>query len=154
MVRVTDRVAHFWGKCKENSKGCLIYQALPEKDGYVRIAHSLAGERRAHRIAWTLTNGKIPKNIGVLHRCDMPLCCNPEHLFLGTPNDNSEDMVKKGRSLRGSEDPAAKLTAKQVSYIKDFVEQGLTYQSIADMFGISKGHVSNIIAKRAWKYHE
>lgn len=50
-----------------------------------------------HRIAWEIYKGEIPKGLFVLHRCDNPPCCNPEHLFLGTPQDNSRDMTAKGR---------------------------------------------------------
>jgi hypothetical protein len=53
--------------------------------------------RGAHRVAWTLTYGPIPKNLCVLHHCDNKPCCNPAHLFLGTKVDNARDMIVKGR---------------------------------------------------------
>jgi len=51
----------------------------------------------AHRVAWTVTNGLIPKKMNVLHHCDVPSCCNPAHLFLGSQKDNVQDMMSKGR---------------------------------------------------------
>lgn len=51
-----------------------------------------------HRAAWIVTNGPIPDDAHVLHRCDNPPCCNPAHLFLGTPLSNVADMIEKGRA--------------------------------------------------------
>jgi hypothetical protein len=51
----------------------------------------------AHRLAWQLFKGEIPKGKSVLHRCDTPLCVNPGHLFTGTQNDNVQDCINKGR---------------------------------------------------------
>lgn len=52
----------------------------------------------AHRLAWVLAFGEIPEALYVLHKCDNPPCVNPEHLFLGTINDNNQDRTKKGRT--------------------------------------------------------
>lgn len=52
----------------------------------------------AHRVAWEVAHGPIPDGLHVLHTCDNPPCCNPGHLRLGTPQDNVDDMMRKGRS--------------------------------------------------------
>lgn len=58
-------------------------------------------ETRAHREAWHLTNGSIPRGMNVLHKCDNRPCCNPLHLYLGTAKRNSQDMVARGRQRGG-----------------------------------------------------
>jgi hypothetical protein len=55
----------------------------------------------AHRVAWKLAGRDLPDDMCVLHSCDRPLCCSPEHLFLGTKGDNNADRARKGRSARG-----------------------------------------------------
>lgn len=53
---------------------------------------------KAHRVSWEMRYGKIENNLCVLHRCDVPSCVNPSHLFLGTITDNNKDMIVKGRN--------------------------------------------------------
>lgn len=64
--------------------GCWIWMGSSFNSGYGCI--KLNGKTRsAHRLAWELYNGPIPKKLFVLHKCDVPLCCRPDHLYLGTP---------------------------------------------------------------------
>lgn len=95
----------FWSKVKkERAKGCWNWTAGQIGDGYGEF-HAF-GERRAHRVSWVLHFEEIPPGLSVLHKCDNPLCIRPDHLFLGTQQDNMTDMVNKGRQATGDKSGA------------------------------------------------
>lgn len=75
---------------------CILFQGYinPSGYGYKWYQGKLW---YAHRLAWYLANGEIPKGMYVCHTCDVKACIRPDHLFLGTPSDNQQDAVKKGR---------------------------------------------------------
>lgn len=105
------------------------------------------------RLAYFISTGVQPGNLRVCHTCDNPGCCNPKHLFLGTSKDNSQDMVKKGRSRRGSSHGGPILTEGDVSKIRELHANGeLTQQQIADRFSVTNGSVSRIILCKTWRH--
>jgi hypothetical protein len=79
---------------------CLLWTGYVQPNGYAKTSYQGRPEW-AHRAAWQKANGPIPEGMWVLHRCDVPLCINPDHLFLGTHRDNMADMRAKGRSAKG-----------------------------------------------------
>lgn len=96
----------------------------------------------AHRVAWEEIRGPIPEGMCVCHKCDNPRCFNVSHLFLGTKQDNMDDMFAKGRSCRGRK-PSAKLSESKVREIRAL--RGLESQTkIAKRYGIASGTVSLI----------
>jgi len=97
-------------KCRDNYRieegsGCWIWEGSLCGDGYGK-SHFLGKVYRANILSYLLRVGEIPQGMFVCHHCDRPGCINPEHLFLGTPKDNSQDMVKKGRSCKGDRHPS------------------------------------------------
>lgn len=97
-----------------------------------------------------LTNAPIPPGMKVLHECDVRHCCNPEHLFLGSSQDNSDDMVAKGRSTLGERNPGSKLIEDDVRAIRRKASRGATQQELADSYGVGRTSVGNIIHRRKW----
>ena len=114
--------------------GCLIYLGYSDKFGYGKINVTGSTNERTHRVAWMLKRGKIPEGMCVLHKCDVPSCCNVEHLFLGTRTDNAIDKAKKGRGLK-------KLKINDFKKIKQSTE---SQTNICNLFGISQSMVSMI----------
>lgn len=91
--------------------GCHIYAGNHRKKGY-GVIHSTHRKYATHRVAWIIANGAIPDGMCVMHKCDTPSCCNPEHLRLGSNQDNIDDAVAKGRRF-------TKLTPSQVIEIRE-----------------------------------
>ena len=114
----------------------------------------------AHRLAYELSKGEIPIGLHVCHACDNRPCCNPSHLWLGTPADNMQDAVSKGRTARGDavvtsrgeEHRWAKLTDQDVLEIRRLCLVRGGGVRAARMFGITETHVSRIKKRRKWDH--
>lgn len=131
---------------------CKLWTGARSGDGYGTV--TIKGKQlAAHRVAWEEANGSIQSGLWVLHRCDNPLCVNPEHLFLGTAKDNTQDCIRKGRrnTRRGSMLPQAKLDEETVRQIRALA--GTKRQSkIAREFGVSDATVSLIVRGKLWQH--
>jgi hypothetical protein len=108
----------------------------------------------AHRASWMLHRGPIPDGMNVLHRCDIPSCVNPDHLFLGSHKENFKDMMRKGRARGaplGSEfTPMAKLTRVSVSEIRALRKSGAKLREIAGKYGVSLATISLVCSGKTW----
>jgi hypothetical protein len=138
---------------------CWIWTGTVNSRGYGECANpatpsGLNPRGRVHRVAaWLWLDFDLASQLHILHRCDHPLCFNPEHLFVGTASDNMRDMAAKGRHRgpRGETHHKAKLTADQVREVRRLRSEGLTYQRIGDAFGVTKQQVGNIVGGSQWK---
>jgi hypothetical protein len=96
------QIQNFLSKTQAQENGCIHHLAKSKKHGYpyvhLRIGSGVEVRTSAHRVAWIIKNGPIQGGLYVLHKCDNRMCCNPDHLFLGTHQDNMDDMRSKGRS--------------------------------------------------------
>jgi len=128
--------------------GCWVWPLWKDKDGYGRT--QVNGKTAiAHRVAYSLTNGHIPDGLCVLHHCDNRSCCNPEHLFLGTPKDNYDDAYRKGRVSVGERNGISKLTKEKVLSIRKDIRKQVV---IAEEYGILQTTVSEIKNKHLWRH--
>lgn len=159
----------FWDKVKLAAKGvCWEWQASTEKrNGYGKFGLSAGGWDRAHRVAWRLVHGPIPKGMFVLHTCDNPKCVNTNHLYLGTKKDNAQDRERRGRSnhavgvnhgrhthpgqTAGSKNGRAKLDERAVhGLLLRHFKQGMTKADLAREYGLSKTTVGHIVSGKLW----
>lgn len=117
-----------------------------------RLPSVCVGDKRvlASRLSYVLFNGVIPNGLKVCHTCDNPSCVNPKHLWLGTNQDNSDDMVQKGRSLTGSKNPDAKLTEKQVVTILKRFKAGELRSNLAREYNVSWTTIDYLIKGKSW----
>src|SRR5213595_2676709 len=83
----------------EPNSGCWLWLGSIDKLGYGKV--TVRGFHLAHRLAYAETKGPIPEGMLVLHKCDVPACINPEHLYVGDSQDNMNDMVMRGRGNSG-----------------------------------------------------
>ena len=107
---------------------------------------------KAHRVSYFIEHGRIDNDRLVLHRCDVRACVNPAHLVLGTPKDNSQDAVKKGRNtkLYGEQNGKAKLTRADVLAIRRICKRGVYQKTVAKQFGVSEATVSYVVNGGRW----
>lgn len=145
----TPLAAGFWDRAVVNEDSCWGWNGKTERFGYAVLGKH---GKRAHRLSYELHHGPIPDGMVVCHTCDNPPCCNPDHLFLGTPAENSRDMVDKGRSNRGERNGHARLTEADVRDIRAARSQGLGLREIGARFELSKGAVHDIVTRRRWAH--
>lgn len=111
---------------------------------------------RAHRYSLELAGIKVPGMKNVCHKCDVPECVNPGHLFIGTQQENIHDCMAKGRKAKvvsvGIKNGNCRLTENQVVEIKRLIEAGELQETIAKMFGIHQVMVSRIKCGKAWTH--
>lgn len=149
-----DAIERFHQKYEINESDCWIWTGgtRPNSKGVPYPRHWTDDLKSigAHRFSFELVHGAIPQGMYVCHKCDTPLCVNPDHLFLGSHQDNMRDMVVKQRSFVGrGEDKKgrAKLTNQQADQIRNM---SMSHSKIAAMFGVSVSTIVRIKRKESY----
>ena len=133
------------------SEGCHLWTAGKTAAGYGQFRY---GGRAlySHRVAYTLTHGEIPAGAVVCHSCDTPACVNPAHLFLGTEQDNKDDMVRKDRVQHGMRHWNRRLAPPDVEAIRaEYSRGGISQSALARRYGVDPSVVSRIMTGDAWR---
>lgn len=123
--------------------GCLIWLGGATSRGYGKMTFNYK-TMLAHRVAWELRNGPIGSGLFVCHRCDTPACVNPDHLFLGTPQENMDDMAAKGRSK-----PPRVFSDDEVRLIRATTRQT---NALASQFGVSRTTIKQVRSGRSYSH--
>lgn len=143
----------FWSRVDKSNGDDSCWEWLRSKSpsGYGKVFF-YGKDWRSHRLAFKLTYGHLPEF--VCHRCDNPPCCNPRHLFGGSPKDNTHDMIRKGRKARllGENHQNSKITKEQVVSIRAERRGGRSYADLGRKYGISPGHAKDICVFRRWSW--
>lgn len=133
------------------------------KSGYGKITLAEQKTGLTHRVVFEAFVRPLKEGEWVLHSCDNPACCNPSHLFIGTPRDNTQDSLKKGRhgtqqehwqkKMRCENNPGAKLANSDVAQMRKlWRERVMTQAELARNFGVHQSVVSRIVRNLTWRY--
>jgi hypothetical protein len=144
----------FWSKVDVRGEDeCWPWKAGKLRKGYgcFHIGRTVVG---AHRAAWATQHGRSlpPSDVEVMHSCDNPPCCNPNHLSLGTRKQNAEDMAAKKRAApqAGRANNNVRLSVADVEEIKSLVARGVRITTVASDFKVCPQHVHDILSGRRW----
>lgn len=162
-------LTRFWANVKKTDiapahrpdlGGCWLWTGWKSPTGYGSI-HSggrrAAGrQKRTHRVSWELHYGDIPDGACVLHRCDNRACVRPDHLFIGSQQENIEDMRQKGRARakfqQGQAHAMATLNDDDVARMRIMAREGAWASDIAKEFGVTTAIASNAIRGKTWSH--
>lgn len=142
----------FWSKVdRRGPDECWPWTAGRYPNGYGQFTVKTLMPRCAHRVAWALTSGEMPdRSVFVCHKCDNPVCVNPAHLFLGTPKENTRDMMEKGRMRAGH---SRLLTHHDVHEARTACIMGANQRELAKIYGVSPSALSKAIVGKTWVSH-
>ncbi len=136
----------------KKTKTCWWWTGSINSSGYGGT-HMNGKDMSAHRAFYELFKGPIPKGLFVCHTCDNRACVNPDHLWLGTNQDNVDDKMKKGRGPHGKNNSQVKLTEKQVLEIRaKYVPYKYTMKRLAKEYGVTMTNIQAIIERRSWNF--
>ena len=155
LVELAEKKIHLFDTKVDRSGDCWIWtgnKSTTTGYGLINTGPRVKQKKyRAHRVSYALYFGDFDESLLVLHTCDNRLCVKPDHLFLGTNDDNMKDMRFKGRATWGDKSSHAKFTNEQVLNIRSRYEAGETQSSLREEFAVSKSTMSYIVNNITYK---
>jgi hypothetical protein len=145
----------FWGRMSpEPNTGCWLWTGtvLHYGHGVIQIRKKAW---QAHRLAWTLARGPIPEGAFVCHRCNVPACCNPDHLYIGDAQTNQRDVDESGHRAKGERQGLSKLTEDDVRSIRaEYRRYSDTHgaPALAKKYGVTRTPILHIINGKTWSH--
>ena len=137
----------------KKTETCWVWTSNRDRYGYGRFHGAVDGvlTKFAHRYSYMLHRGPIPNGMLVCHSCDNPPCVNPDHLFLGSEEDNMRDKIAKGRHVHpfGQDAPRAVLTEEQV---RDILIDPRPHTAIAADYGVKGSTIGSIKQRISWSH--
>lgn len=132
--------------------GCWLWDAATDTNGYGQLSLNKTKVIKTHRMSYEIHNGPVPDGLHVLHKCDIRCCVNPDHLYVGTHQQNMKDRDRK-HPARGERHPKARLRESDVLNIRAIYKHGpkVTYQRLAEIYKVSTGCIYNAI-HHSWKH--
>lgn len=149
-----DTLTRILRKTTPSAQGCLEWSGYRDKDGYGQTKNERNVTERTHRISLRASGTPVGKGDIVLHECDNPPCCNPDHLSVGNHKGNYDDMVGKGRRILsyGERNGSAKLTRDQAEFIRArYSDRQTPLRHVAQDFGVSESTIRRVITGKNWK---
>ena len=133
----------------ESMSGCWLWTASLDRQSYGYFFSNKT--EKAHRVSYKLYKGPIPEGLSVCHKCDVPSCVNPDHLWLGTHKDNERDKIAKGRAVyaRGESHTRAKLTEDAVIDIR---KKEMSQREYARKYGVSRTSIGWVQRRQSWNH--
>jgi HNH endonuclease len=161
--RIRPLAERLWAKVDKTpglgpNGDCWEWRGYVHPTGYGQIAidNTKGSNTNTNRAAYMVAKGEITDGLWVLHACDNRLCCNPDHLWLGTPKENTQDMIAKGRrrkaweTLRGEDVLQSKLTEETVRAMR--AEPPMTFKALGEKYGVTAATANKVILRRTWDH--
>lgn len=133
-----------------NDNECWDWKGYLQK-GYGHIRYK-SKKYTASRLSYELYVGSLDSKMSICHTCHRPICVNPNHLYLGTHQENMQDMVVSNRAAKGENHSQSKLTESKTKYIKLELTNGQSVTELAKKYNVSKGTISMIKNNKIWRH--
>ncbi len=151
----TDKNRFYSNIIINQNNSCLEWMGTLKNNGYGQFKKLNKKWFHAHRLSYELFIGQIPEDICVLHKCDNRKCVNPEHLWLGTKKDNTQDMIKKNRKiiipLKGERNGRAKLKENDIILIRKLYSEEMNCTQLSKIYNVAISTIDRIVRNKSWR---